>query len=99
MSKKKELLAIIQLYNTIGAVAWSFAAGFAASHFMNENKSDKPDMVGDLVKNASAGFDDENDGEKENVLGQINRRDNARINQKETDDLTGMNLLKVKVFK
>ena len=82
MSKKKELLAI-------GAVAASFAAGFAASYFKNENKPDKPDMVGDLVKNASAGFDDEDDGEKENVLGQINRRDNASINQKETDDLTG----------
>ena len=80
---KKELLAI-------GATAASCAAAAAGySFFKNENKPDKPDMVGDLVKNASAGFDDEDDGEKENVLGQINRRDNASINQKETDDLEG----------
>ena len=74
MSKKKELLAIG------AAVASCAAAGY--SYFKNENKPDQPqnqNIVGDLVKNTSAAFDDD-DGDGD---------DNASINQKETDNLEG----------
>ena len=76
MSKKKELLAI-------GAAVASCAAAAAGySYFKNENKPDQPqnqNIVGDLVKNTSAAFDDD-DGDGD---------DNASINQKETDNLEG----------
>ena len=93
MSKKKELLAI-------GAAVASCAAAAAGySYFKNENKPDQPqnqNIVGDdgnsdnatgLYRLPISIMLDPRHGTA--TISQINQRENASMNKKETDDLTG----------